>query len=438
MLEFVGDAISLSGLAGTKLKCDVLGSYYPFWWNITSGGPRANNAYETAIIELHAGTGEVYIRDLKQTVLGSSGHALELKASRSPESNNLKIVLVEENAECCMHLKNVIRRRWPEIPVDKIEEPWAGNISKNVYLLNRSLDEVLPIVRKISGNAIYFFDPLRSVEWSAVEKVAINRIRNFYQTGTEFIIFSFTSDWFLGRDDFSPLPNHHNEEKWTDDEKQTIDQADAFFGGIEWRKLLLCDEPITWKEKTLIAIYKTRLRKWFRYILPLPFNPKKDQLFHLVICSNYEAGVRMNRQFYSYLTDNPSYSPDSRKAFAIFKSLHPELFKGLSGNRRPLPWKVLWKIIVQHEDGVCDKKCRDLNELDNDISKIQESLDWLSLHGYLDASPSSEHWAEHILQYVVNWSTVKKELGVTPPVEFRPVSQKQIYEKLSLSKDENN
>lgn len=435
MLEFVGDAICLSGLSGTKLKCDVIRSYYPFWWNITSGGPRANYSYQTAIVELHAGTGEVYIKDLKQMMLGSSGHALELKASRAPMTDNLKVVLVEENPECCLHLKNVIKRRWPQIPVERIEGPWAGNISKNVYLLNKTLDEALPIVRRIPGNAIYFFDPLRSVEWSAVEKVASNRIRNFYQIGTEFIIFSFTSDWFLGRDDFLPLPNHQNEKEWSDGEKQTIDQADDFFGDTEWRKLLLCDKPVTWKEKTLIEIYKTRLRKWFRYILPLPFNPKKEQLFHLVICSNYEAGVRMNRNFYSSITDNPTYSPDGKQAFEVFKGLHPELFKGLSGNMRPLPWKVLWKIIVQHEDGVCDKRCRDLNELDNDVSKIQKSLDWLCLHGYLDSYPSSDHWKEHILQYVLNWNTVKEKLGVTQPIEFRPVSQEQMYEKLVILKE---
>lgn len=438
MLEFVDDAISLSGLAGTKLKCDLLGSYYPFWWNITSGGQRANHAYSTAIVELHAGTGEVYIKDLKQIVLGSSGHALELKASRAPTSDNLKVVLVEENLECCLHLKKVIRRRWPEIPVERIEGPWVGNISKNVYLLNRSLDEVLPTVRKIRGNAVYFFDPLRSVEWSAVDKVASNRIRNFYQTGTEFIIFSFTSDWFLGRDNFSPLPNHQNEKKWSDGEKQTVDQADAFLGDTEWRNLLLCNESVIWKEKTLIEIYKNRLRKWFRYILPLPFNPKKYQLFHLVICSNYEAGVRMNRQFYSSITDNPLYSPDSKQAFKIFKGLYPELFKGLSGNRRPLPWKVLWKIIVQHEDGVCDKKCRDLNELDNNINNIQNSLDWLCVQGYLDSSSSSDHWGEHIPQYVLNWNTVKEKLGVTQPIEFLPVSREQVYEKMAILKEKQN
>jgi three-Cys-motif partner protein len=189
MLEFFGDAISLSGLAGTKLKCDIFGAYYPFWWGITSGGKKADYRFSTAIVELHAGTGEVYIKDINKVVLGSAGHALDLKVRQAPLSENLKILLVEENRECCAHLKNVIRRRWPEIPVERIEGPWAGNISKSVYLLNRQLDDAIPIVKGIRGNAIYFFDPLRGVEWTTIEKVANSRIRTFYQTGTEFIIF---------------------------------------------------------------------------------------------------------------------------------------------------------------------------------------------------------------------------------------------------------
>jgi hypothetical protein len=99
---------------------------------------------------------------------------------------------------------------------------------------------------------------------------------------------------------------------------------------------------------------------------------------------------------------------------------------------------VLWKIIVGHEDGVCDRKCWDLNKLDNDVNKIQESLDWLSLQGYLDASPSSDHWAEHNPQYVLNWNTVKAKLAVTQPKEFQPVSQEQIYQKLSMLKEDQN
>jgi three-Cys-motif partner protein len=438
MLEFVNDAICLSGLAGTKLKCDVIGTYYPIWWSITSGGPTKKHPWKTGIVELNAGTGEVYIKDLEQTVLGSSGHALELKASKSPMTHNLKVVLVEENSECCRRLKNVIKRRWPQIQVDRIKGPWAGDIFNDVHLLNQTLDEALPKVTQVPGNVVYFFDPLRSVEWRAVEKVARSRIKSFYQTGTEFIIFVFTSDWFLGRDDFAPLPNHQVEDKWSKDEKQSIAEADAFFGDTSWRDSLLCNRPVLKKEKTLVNMYKTRLRKWFRYILPLPFNPKRSQLFHLVICSNYEAGVRMNREFYSSITKNPVYSPDSKKAFDIFKRRYPQMFEGISGNKRPLPWKVLWKVIRQHEDGVCDRKCRDLNELNNDINKIQESLDWLSLQGYLEPSPSSDHWAEHNPQYVLNWNTVKTKLGVIQPKEFQPISQEQMLEKLPILKGEEN
>jgi len=62
-LGFMKDAICLSGLTGSKLKCDVIGEYYPFWWSITSGGQRANYGYPTAIVELDAATGEVYIED---------------------------------------------------------------------------------------------------------------------------------------------------------------------------------------------------------------------------------------------------------------------------------------------------------------------------------------------------------------------------------------
>ena len=62
-LEFVGDAISLSGLTGSKLKSEIIGEYYPFWWNITSGGDRNNHDWPTAIVELDAATAEMYIEE---------------------------------------------------------------------------------------------------------------------------------------------------------------------------------------------------------------------------------------------------------------------------------------------------------------------------------------------------------------------------------------
>lgn len=196
-LEFVGDAISLSGLTGTKLKCDMIGLYYSFWWGITSGGPRANHQYPTAIVELNAATGEDYIKETEETVLGSAGHALELKISEAPKTESLKIVLVEDHLGCYTHLKNVIKRRWPTVSINEAEGPISSN-SSNIYLFNKILSATLQEVQDIElGNALYFFDPLRSVENSTIESVARSRMDSFLQTGTEFIIFVFTSDWFL-------------------------------------------------------------------------------------------------------------------------------------------------------------------------------------------------------------------------------------------------
>ena len=81
LLEFNGDAICLSGVTGTKLKCSMIRDYYSFWWNITSGRPSRNYHFNTAIIEMNAATGEVYLKDTDETLLGSSGHAVELKNS---------------------------------------------------------------------------------------------------------------------------------------------------------------------------------------------------------------------------------------------------------------------------------------------------------------------------------------------------------------------
>ena len=99
-LEFKQDAICLSGLTGSQLKCAVIGRYYPFWWGITSGGPSRDYKYATAIVELNAATGEAYIKETNEVILGSSGHALDLKCNNEPNTKDLKIILVEEDIEC--------------------------------------------------------------------------------------------------------------------------------------------------------------------------------------------------------------------------------------------------------------------------------------------------------------------------------------------------
>ena len=130
-LEFVDDAISLSGVTGSKLKSEIISQYYPFWWNITSGGKAANNDWKTSILELNAATGEMFIKETKEIILGSAGHALDLKLGGA-NTKNLKIILVEEENICYSHLKKVINRRWPSVDVANTEGPIDDNASKIV------------------------------------------------------------------------------------------------------------------------------------------------------------------------------------------------------------------------------------------------------------------------------------------------------------------
>jgi len=424
-LEFIRDAISLSGLTGSQLKSDVIGEYYPFWWNITSGGPGANYEYATAIVELDAATGEVYIKDTQETILGSSGHALNLKCT-NPNTRNLKVILVEKDSACYGHLKDVIRRRWSSVNISMAEGQIQLNTS-NIYLLNMALDNALSYIERIRiGNTLFLFDPLRSVEYQTIEKVARKRINTFYKTGTEFIIFVFTSDWFLGRDDFAGLPNTTDAGSWSLEEKETISEADALFGNIEWRVRILNSNPIHQREKELIELYRNRLHKWFRYVLPLPFNPKRDQTFHLILCSNFVTGVRASKNFYSEKTDNPRYSPDNKAAFNEFRKYHPESFVELSRARRPLQWRILWKTIVDHEEGLCDFMCSDFDEIEQSQEKRHRLLEWLENNRYLTKFNIENAWRFPIQQYKLNWETVKDRLRINPPLPLKPLSPKEI------------
>ena len=46
------------------------------------------------------------------------------------------------------------------------------------------------------GNSLFFFDPLLSESWQRIEAIAKERIKHYYDTGTEFLIFLFSSDFF--------------------------------------------------------------------------------------------------------------------------------------------------------------------------------------------------------------------------------------------------
>jgi len=423
-LEFKQDAICLSGLTGSQLKCAVIGRYYPFWWGITSGGPRRNYEYPTAIVELDAATAEAHIKETNEVILGSSGHALELKYN-NPDTKELKIVLVERDVECYRHLKNVIRRRWGNIDIGMAESPLWSNKSK-IYLLNMDFDNAINATGQINlGNALFFFDPLRNIEYNAIEKVARKRIRSYYKKGTEFIIFVFTSDWFLGRDDFSPLPNSIDESAWSVGERESVLSADAFFGNKQWRERILNDYQIHERENDFIELYREVLHKWFRYTLPLPFNPKPKQIYHLILSSNYEAGVRATRNFYAQIMDNPRYSPDMNQAYREFRKFHPDILSGLDRGRRPSHWHILRRTITEHEEGICDCECSDFLEVDNNSHNIQLLLDWLEEKGYLLRINNNNAWQLPIKKYKLNWTTLNK-LGINPPSDFEPLSLKRL------------
>lgn len=424
-LEFINDAISLSGLTGSKLKSEVVGDYYRFWWAITCGGQRVNYANPTAIVELDAATGEVFIKDTGETVLGSAGHAFNLKCT-GEHTRELKIVLVEKDKACFDHLKNVVQRRWGYSYNQASCKSQTAQFS-NIYLLNLPLESAINEIKNISlGNALFFFDPLRSIEYSAVEKVAINRITSYYKRGTEFLIFIFTSDWFLGRDDFTPLPQSLVPTEWSKRETDTILEADALFGETSWRSTILNNDPIPEKEERFIKLYANLLHKWFRYVLPLPFNPKGNQIFHLILCSNFATGIRATRSFYSEKTTNPKYSPDNGKAYQQFKVSHPNIFREIHGNQRPLTWKMLWRMITNPWDCIVDKMSSDFDDLSSDPDSRQLVLRWLEQNGYLSQVRQENAWGLKIEQYHLDIIGVKARLGIDPPPDLRPLALRPI------------
>ena len=243
-----------------------------------------------------------------------------------------------------------------------------------------------------------------------------------------FFIFLFTSDWFLGRKDFTPLPRSAKEETWTENQRKTVLDADFLFGNNEWRNYLLNEKSVDDKMKILVELYTSQLHKWFRYILALPFTPKPKQIYHLILSSNYEAGVRATRNFYAQIMGNPKYSPDINTAYKEFKKLHPDILIGLGGNRRPVQWHLLRRTITDHEEGICDYGCSDFADIDNNPNNIQLLLDWLEENGYLSRFGIDNAWRLPIQQYEFNWSTIKERLGVDPPLPLEPLSSKEIAE----------
>jgi three-Cys-motif partner protein len=432
--QFHGNAIILSGETGTKPKSDILGRYYPFWWGIASGGKTQGHPKNTAIIDLNAATGRVYVEESGEEIPGSAGHALQLKLNTSG-TDRLKIVLVEENPECFSRLKNVIQEYWPKLRLDESEGPIDKNLTQ-IYLVNRGLDETLNMIETIDnryklGLSIFLFDPLRSVAWDTVQKVASRRIPTFYKIGTEFIIFLFTSDFFLGRDEFVPLPLNENSHKWSSAESDSVSRTDTIFPHKSWRHVLLTNKPVKEKEDRLVSLYKLALHSWFRYVLPLPFRPKKDQIYHLFFCSNYETGIRATRSFYAKRAMNPRLTLDNSEAYKRFQQEHPEKTRGFVPPSKPLEFRILWKVIKEHEEGYCDVLCQDLIKEDQSFGRRRKALEFLQEAGYLEPVYYDNVWGNHPPRYMLNWSLVGQKLGVSAPLPLTPLPPVSEQRKLA-------
>jgi len=426
LLKFHGDAIVLSGATGTKLKCEILGDYYKAWWGITSGGESKQNRLPTSIIELNAGSGEDYIEETGETILGSAGHALDLKLGGGATSK-LKVVLVEDDAECYEHLKSVIGRKWPACDITKAEGSVAAN-DTGVYLLSESLDDAINTIEDITlGNSLFFFDPLLYVPWSEIDRVAKKRIKAYYMSRTEFVVFLFTSDWFIGRPKLvlAPLPKKDDAATWNESQRDSVTKMDDLFGMKSWRRLILSPESDTLRIDRLVAAYRDRLHKWFRYVVPMPFKPKEGQLYHLFMCSNYELGITLTKRFYSEYTGNAAYSPDNPSAYSRFKVIHPDFAKSYSGNQRPLVWKMLWAVIKYHDEGICDIRCDDFRNLEESWQGRLSALQMLQALGYLKKEDSvTDAWPDTVPLYRLDWDVVRKNLGVSPPNPLSPMEPK--------------
>lgn len=429
MLEFHGDAICLSGIYGTAIKSEIIGQYYEFWWKITSGGNKRDFQNYTSIVELNAGSGEVFIEELGQTLLGSAGHSLELK-KKLDKHNSLKLVLIEEDAKCYSHLTKVINRRTPGTPVDVCEGPVDSNPT-NIFLMNLNLKESLRKIDGIKlGNSIFFFDPLRMVKWEIIEEVGRGRLKNYYQTGTEFIIFLFTSDYFLGRDEFAAFPTNPDKQSWSDSEKKSITEADELFGNTTWRLKILCNDDILQRQNNFVNLYRENLQKWFRYVLPLPFKPKKGQLYHLIICSNYEAGIRETKSHYSQRMGNKKVNQDNTLAYNRFKILHHDLCKKYTGTTKPLEWKILWAIVKQ-EIGIRDFLCSDIRRLEDNSNRRKNAMIWLEQNSYLLPIDQNCAWSDPIQKYSLNWQYCRDKLGIELPLPLIPISPESAAPSLS-------
>ncbi|MBD3159775.1 MAG: three-Cys-motif partner protein TcmP [Candidatus Lokiarchaeota archaeon] len=425
-LEFHNNSIVLSGSTGTKLKTGILTKYYKFWSEVTAGGRSRGFRFNNFIGDMNSGTGKVYIEDEDIEILGSAGHALELRYGSSGNTlPNIAIHLVERDDECRKRLLQVVKKEWPEVNFSRDNEGYYISEDGMSHLYS-SASKFLKYSERgqVAGIGLFFFDPLLATDWGVVEQIAEARIQEPYQTGTEFLVFFFTSDWVKGRTNFAPLPRTRDENEWGKEQKESVEKADEAFGDRSWLDVMASRANDEELQEQLVTLYKEKLRKWFRFVLPLPFVPKENQLYHVFCCSNYYLGMRVVASFYGERTTDFGLQSDNSITTERFKQEHPNLFSGLKGRAKPVEWRILWQIMRNHIGGICDEECRTINEIAEDKdSNVTDVLDWLLAEGYLkEVEPPGWPWdGDQFSIYEIDWETTDRRLGVNEPVPPTPL-----------------
>jgi three-Cys-motif partner protein len=423
-LQFVGDAIALSGEYGSKRKTEIISDYYRFWLGVVA---RHQYVRSVNIIEMDAGTGELYFKDIRMTALGSAGHSLNLRYnSKDSFTRKLQIFLVEEDNECRNHMLKVIQRRWPKAALVNRTHNSLTSKDEHVVLFENTMDFLNETDDgQIPGMSLFYFDPLLSVDWALLDKIAAARIIKPYKTGTEFLVFFFTSDWITGRSDpyFHSLPQSDDEPSWTDEEKVSADIADRSFGGREWLQILSSSDTKKNMEEALVRLYKRKLRKWFRFIVPLPFVPKKGQIYHVFCCSNYDVGVGVIHSIYAKYMQPYGLSATNPDIYREFKNQHRSLEAKYSGNKKSPEWKVLWHVMRNCPDGLCDSECENLQTIAGGAQELERAIKWLRKHDYLRRIKIREWpWnAPKYPIYKIRWDTAEANLKIERPIPPKPL-----------------
>jgi len=430
-LGFHNEAICLSGTTGSKLKTEIVANYYRFWLNVVHpkgeirGGKRppwVEQERNVFIVDMNAGSGELYIEDADETILGSAGHALDLAyGSGTRQYDRLHLILVESDQACRERLLRVAERRWPETGFELAEQGLYVSADKMAMVVS-SYGGFVRFTKggTMAGISLFYFDPLLSTEWDAIDAIAEARITSPYRTGTEFLVFFFTSDWVKGRTGFASLPKQSDESQWSAEQRTSAARADQTYGDRRWLQILssgASDESIM---DQIVMAYKKRLRKWFRFVQPLPFVPKPDQVYHIFCCSNYETGTKVITRLFEIRTRHFGIREDARQVYPRFKRLH----RAMTSRGKPPEWKVLWYVIKNHIDGLCDHGCKGLKtDTHLNAEEMKGVLGSLKDLGYLkEVEPWEWPWSSNRFPiYQVDWDKVRNTLGVTPPSNRHPL-----------------